>query len=125
MTAGSQWLQYANWAVVGDVLNENKYAYQIVQALEKEGYTVLLVNPRSRDPRVYRQLLDCQQPVEVVDLVIHPKLGLEIVAQAATLGIKRVLIQPGAESEELLSFCRAQGIEAVEGCILQALAGEK
>lgn len=121
---GREWLRLRTWAVAGDVLNEAKYAHTIAETLQKEGYEVVLVNPRSRDPRVCRSLSEHGQPIEVLDLVIHPKLGLKLVEEAQTLGIKRVLIQPGAESEALLAYCAEHGIEAIEGCVLRALADE-
>jgi predicted CoA-binding protein len=37
--------------------------------------------------------LDC------VDLIISPKLGLKVVEEAHSLGIKHVFIQPGARSK--------------------------
>ena len=57
--------------------------------------------------------------------MIHPKLGLKLVEEAKELGIKRVLIQPGAESDAILAYCAEHGLEAVEGCVLRALAGEE
>ena len=85
---------------------------------------MVLVNPRSRDPRLCRALSDYGQPIDVLDLVIHPKLGLKLVEEADALGIKRVLIQPGAESEAILTYCAEHGLEAIEGCVLRALAGK-
>lgn len=121
---GVQWLRQQTWAVAGDVLNEAKYAHTIAKALEKEGYQVVLINPRSRDSRVYRCLSDYGQCIDVLDLVIHPQLGLKLVQEADALGVKRVLIQPGAESEAILAYCAEHGLEAVQGCVLRALAGE-
>ena len=123
-TNGQEWLRLHTWAVAGDVLNEAKYAHTIAETLQKEGYEVVLVNPRSRDPRLCRALSDYGQPIDVLDLVIHPKLGLKLVEEAYALGIKRVLIQPGAESEAILTYCAEHGLEAIEGCVLRALAGE-
>lgn len=124
-TNGQEWLRLHTWAVAGDVLNEAKYAHTIAETLQKEGYEVALINPRSRDPRLCRSLSDYGQPIDVLDLVIHPKLGLKLVEEAKELGIKRVLIQPGAESDAILAYCAEHGLEAVEGCVLRALAGEE
>ena len=74
-TNGQEWLRLHTWAVAGDVLNEAKYAHTIAETLQKEGYEVALINPRSRDPRLCRSLSDYGQPIDVLDLVIHPKLG--------------------------------------------------
>ena len=121
---GAHWLRCQTWAVAGDVLNETKYAHTIAETLQKEGYQVVLVNRCCRDARVYRCLSDYGPGIEVLDLVIHPRLGLQLVQEADALGIKRVLIQPGAESEAIIAYCAEHGLEAVEGCVLRALAGE-
>ena len=109
-TNGQEWLRLHTWAVAGDVLNEAKYAHTIAETLQKEGYEVALINPRSRDPRLCRSLSDYGQPIDVLDLVIHPKLGLKLVEEAKELGIKRVLIQPGAESDAILAYCAEHGL---------------
>ena len=85
-TNGQEWLRLHTWAVAGDVLNEAKYAHTIAETLQKEGYEVALINPRSRDPRLCRSLSDYGQPIDVLDLVIHPKLGLKLVEEAKELG---------------------------------------
>ena len=41
--------------------------------------------------------------------------------EAYSLGINKILIQPGAESEDILSFCAEKGIMAIEGCALEEL----
>ena len=123
MADGEQWLRFTHWAVVGDVLNPEKYACRIADALRREGYQVLSVNPRSRNARLYRHLSDAPGPIEVIDLVIHPRVGLAVLEEAKALGIRRVLIQPGAESDELLAYCAANGFEAEQGCVLRALSG--
>jgi len=44
------------------------------------------------------------------------------VKQAKELGIDKVLIQPGAETIEILDYCRENGITAIEGCALVELS---
>ena len=122
---GWQWLRLPVWAVAGDVLNVAKYAHTIAQTLQKEGYQVVLVNPRSREPSLYRSLSAYPGAIDVLDLVIHPALGLKLVQEAHALGVKRVLVQPGAESEAILNYCAEKGLDVVQGCVLRALAGEK
>jgi predicted CoA-binding protein len=114
-------LNYKNWAVAGDVLNSSKYAYKILNSLEGSGYKVVGINPRSSEETVYKNLTEAGN-IEVLDLCINPKSGIELVKEAAELGIKYVLIQPGAESDEILSFCKNSDIIAIEGCALVELS---
>mgnify|MGYP003297504316 CR=1 FL=1 len=59
--------------------------------------------------------------IDVIDLCINPKLGLEFIKEAKELGIKNVLIQPGAESDEILEYCKENNINAIEDCALVQL----
>lgn len=115
-------LDFKNWAVVGDVLNEEKYAYKIVNRLNKGNYNVFKVNPRSKSDQVYHSLKEVPEKIDVIDLVIHPKVGINVVKEAQEIGIDKILIQPGAENEEILEFCKEKGIHAFQGCVLVELS---
>lgn len=115
-------LNFKKWAVIGDVLNEEKYAYKIVARLERNGYQVYKVNPRSGSEKVYKSLREIKDKVDVIDLVIHPKVGLKMIEEAKEVGIDKVLIQPGASSDEILKFCEESKIQVHEGCVLVELA---
>jgi uncharacterized protein len=118
-------MNYKSWAVAGDVLNSSKYAYKILNSLKGAGYNTVGVNPRASSEEVYKSLIEAVNNagnVEVLDLCINSKSGIEIVREAKELGIKYVLIQPGAESEEILNYCADNGIIAIEGCALVELS---
>lgn len=113
-----EFMKYNNWVVVGDVLKESKYAYKILSKLKGHGYNVSGVNPRSKSEEAIRSLKDVNYNIEVLDLCINPTSGMEIIKECKALGINKVLIQPGAESAEILEYCIENGIKAIEGCAL-------
>lgn len=115
-------MKYKNWVVVGDVTNSSKYAFRILNALKAKEYNVTGVNPKIGVEGVYKSLEEVPYTIEVVDLCIHPSKGIDIVKQAKALNIKYVLIQPGAESEEILNYCKENDITAIEGCALVELS---
>lgn len=119
---GQSLLEYDNWVVVGDVLNSSKYAHRILNKLKEAGFNVQGVNPNSDDKSIYKYLKDIPYKVDVIDLCINPINGLKIVEEAYSLAINKILIQPGAESEDILSFCAEKGIIAIEGCALVELS---
>lgn len=112
---------YHNWVVVGDVTNQTKYAYRILNTLRSEKYNVAGVNPRGDGEQSFISLKAVNYKIEVIDLCINPKLGIEIMKEANEMGIKNVLIQPGAGSEEILNYCKDNGINAFQGCVLKQL----
>lgn len=115
-------LQYKNWVVVGDVANPAKYANRILNRFVNRGYNVVGVNPRSDVDKIYKSLSKVPYKIEAIDLCINPMAGLEIVKEAKSLGIKHILIQPGAESKEIIDFCKENEINAIEGCALIELS---
>jgi len=118
----SEFLNYRNWVVVGDVLNSTKYAYKILKSLKTEGFNVVGVNPSVGNKGAYSSLTDVSYKIEVLDLCINPFKGIEILQEAFELKIDKVLIQPGAGSPEILEFCKVNRILAVEGCALVELS---
>ncbi|NMM62090.1 CoA-binding protein [Clostridium sp. P21] len=114
-------LNYKNWVVVGDVLDEKKYAFKILERLKDVGFNAVGVNPRDTTGKVYKTLEEVPFDISVVDLCINPAIGLKIVQDAENLKINKVLIQPGAGSIDILSLCKNKGIIAIEGCALVEL----
>lgn len=106
------------WAVVGASTNPEKYGYQILHTLHDAGYRVYGVNPKGGEVDgipLYPSLADLPEKPEVVDIVVPPQVTEQIVRQCADLGIERVWMQPGAESEEAIRFCEEHGIRVVYG----------
>ncbi|NLZ50031.1 MAG: CoA-binding protein [Clostridiales bacterium] len=118
----STFMKYNNWVVAGDVVNEEKYAYKIKRRLEEAGYKVSGMKPGLSQEGVYPSLKEVPYKIDVLDLCINPKVGIKVVEEAKELGIDKILIQPGAESEEIISYCRENSIVAIEGCALVELS---
>jgi len=118
----NEFLNYKNWVVVGDVLNSSKYAYKILNSLKRSGFNVVGVNPSIKNEEGYNSLKDIPYKIEILNLCINPYKGIKILQEASELKIEKVLIQPGAESAEIISFCKANGLQAIEGCTLVELS---
>ncbi|WP_423223493.1 CoA-binding protein [Candidatus Amarolinea aalborgensis] len=104
------------WAVVGVSANPTKFGRRIYQDLRRAGYRVYAVNPHETEilgDRVYPNLAALPERPDVIDLVVPPSVSEMIVKEAAAAGIRRVWMQPGAESQRAIDFCRASGIEVV------------
>ncbi|MBQ6820414.1 MAG: CoA-binding protein [Clostridium sp.] len=106
-----------NWVVIGDVANKSKFAYKILEKFNSIGYTVSGVHPKGGE-KIYKSLEEVPHNIDAIDLCINPKSGIEYLYQAKALGIKNILIQPGAESDEIINFCKENNINVVENCAL-------
>lgn len=109
-----------NWVVIGDVTNTTKYAYKILEKFKSKGRKVVGVHPKGGDG-VYKMLSEVPYKIEAIDLCINPKLGLEFIKEAKLMGISKVLMQPGAGSQDIINYCNENNIVAVEGCALVEL----
>eukprot|EP00040_Diaphanoeca_grandis_P023335 m.126880 g.126880 ORF g.126880 m.126880 type:complete len:138 (-) comp29224_c0_seq1:128-541(-) len=114
--------QLITWAVVGDVNNLTKPASRVVKQLELHGRNVVRVNPRdtsgSCDLSLKKAPHADNRTVNAVNLIISPKLGLDIIDDMARLGISDVFIQPGADSPEVLTRAHELGVRVQQGCVL-------
>lgn len=114
-------MKFKNWVVIGDVVTEGKYANRILNRFKEKGYRVSGVSHKIGE-NVYDCIGKVPFDVEAIDLCVNPKYGINYLKEAKELVINYVLIQPGAESEEILNYCRENNIVAIENCALVQLA---
>lgn len=107
-------MQWKNFVVVGKTLDESKYAYKIKKELLENGYQVEAVYSERKN------LNEVEMEIDVIVLCINATLGLQFLKECQK-SFKAVLIQPGAESEALLSYLQEQNIPHLEGCALLGL----
>ncbi len=103
-------------AVVGVSSDPNKWGYRVYTALKKKFSKVFPVNPKygdMRGDRCYPDLKSLPERPDVVITVVPPKIAEKVVRSAKKLGIKRIWMQPGSESEEAVKFCEENGIDCM------------
>lgn len=110
------------FAVVGVSKESEKYGNKVYFDLKRAGYTVYPVNPNAINisgNRCYSNLRNLPTLPDVVDIVVPPKITEEIVKECKELGIGKVWMQPGSESEDAIGFCRENSIEVLYGiCVM-------
>jgi len=118
-----EFLQKENvFAVVGVSSNPAKYGHQVYKDLKEAGYTVYPVNPHLNEilgDRCYHSLSELPEKPDAVDTVVPPTVTEKIVEECKELGIERVWMQPGSESEQAMEFCRRNHIKVVHDmCVM-------
>ena len=108
-------------AVVG-VSRTKGFGNMAFRELKKKGYRVYPVNQYAtvvEGEKCYCSLDDLPGPVGGVLTVVPPAQTEKVVADCVRLGIRRVWMQQGAESQEAIRLCEERGISAVHSaCIL-------
>ena len=103
------------FAVVGNTLDEEKYACKIKKAMLEHGYTVYAVG------KELASINDVPEEIDIIDLCIHPVKGLALMKECKK-NFKCIVIQPGAESPELLQYLDENKLPYIQGCLLVGLS---
>ena len=117
-----EFMAQKKFAIVGATDNPEKYGNRIVKNLKSRGYEVFPVNPRLKELdglRCYPGLADIPIKVDVVDFVVPPAATEEILKQCKELGLNRIWLQPGSESETAINFCNVNNMKVVHSvCVM-------
>jgi hypothetical protein len=110
------------FAVVGATDNPSKNGNRIFKNLKSRGYEVYPVNQKLDElegTKVYHSLSDIPEKVDVVDFVVPPAVTEEILKECKKLGLNRIWLQPGAESEKAIQYCRENGLTVLHDvCVM-------
>ena len=104
-------MEYDTFAVLGDTLNKEKYAYKIKHELIDSKYNVYSVG------KELQSLNDIEEEIVIIDLCINPPAGIKLLKENKK-NFKCMVIQPGAESEEIITYLKENNHQYIEGCIL-------
>ncbi len=101
------------FAVVGVSRNKEKYGYKVYHDLKIAGYEVFPVNPNLSSvdgEKCYPSLASLPKVPDVLSVVVPPSVTEKVVKEAADVGIRKVWMQPGSESEAAIDFCLSHDI---------------
>ena len=110
------------FAIVGVSRSGQKYGNIVFRDLEAKGYKLYPIHPEAgtlEGVTAYKDFASLPEKVDGVILVVPPEQTEKVVQDAAAAGVKRVWMQPGAESRAAIQFCRENGIiEVHDECIM-------
>ncbi len=110
------------FAVVGASRDPEKFGHLVYRDLKLGGYRVYPVNPNAGQvlgDKCFPSLEALPSKPDVVNSVVPPRVTEEIVKTCRRLGISRIWMQPGSESEMAIKFCEDNGIDVIHSkCIM-------
>lgn len=110
----SKVMEQKSFVIVGDTLNEQKYAYKIKHEMLAHGYQIRCVG------KELKSINEVSDDIDIIDLCILADCGLALL-QECKKDFKGIAIQPGASSEELVSYLEQNHIPHMDGCLLVGL----
>ena len=115
-------LAQASLALAGVSRGGGKFGNKVLKDLTGKGYEILPVHPAATEiggVPCSPSLADLPSEVGGLVLVVPPLQTERLVREARDVGITRVWMQPGAESEDAIQFCRDHNIEVIyDECIM-------
>ena len=114
------------FAVVGASANRHKYGNKVLRAYLQASLIAIPVHPTANQIEgleTFPDLSSIPDPIHGISIITPPNITEEIVAEAASCGIKNLWIQPGAENEAAIATAHKNKMNLIYGgpCILVTL----
>lgn len=124
-----QLLKNANdFALIGINPDKEKFAHRIYSLLKEKNKNVYGVNhkyPSVDGDTVYPSILDIDHSIDIVVMVVNPTIGITMLDDFASKGIRTLWLQPGTASEQLITKAEGLGMNVIQDCVLAQYAHEK
>jgi predicted CoA-binding protein len=109
-----------NVAIIGASTHRAKFGNKAVRAYASQGYDVFPIHPQApaiEGHSAYVRLADVPvRRFDRVSLYLPPETTLQILDDLTQKPIGEVWLNPGAESDELISHLQKMGLNVVLGC---------
>ena len=114
------------YAVVGASNDRAKYGNKVLRSYLQKGLRAIPVNPKGRSVEgiaAVPDLASLPEPVHGVSIITPPEITERVVEEAAAAGVKRLWMQPGAESARAVRRAEELGLSVIAGgpCLLVSL----
>ncbi len=98
--------------LIGATNDKTKYGNIIYRDLKSKNIDVYGINPKAttiENDKAYHTIHEPPVKPDILNFVVPPKIGLEIIRDAVDSGFDNFWLQPGAESDEIISFLEKSG----------------
>jgi predicted CoA-binding protein len=106
-------------AVVGASADRSKYSNKSVRAHAAQGWEVYPVNPKGGEiegRKVYPSVADIPVKLDRVTMYLPPAVGVQALPDIAAAKPGEFFVNPGAESDELVTVARKLGLDPILAC---------
>ena len=111
---------------VGATIKKEKWGYKKYKEIKDAGFKVYPINPKYDKvdgdkcfPNLKSLIEFLNEKPNFVITIVPPEITKKTVEQCKKLGIDKIWMQPGSESEEVIELCKESNIEFVHGvCIV-------
>ena len=111
-------------AVLGASPKEERYSFKACVMLKEHGFDPIPVHPAGHiveGVAATKSLSDIDYSIDTLSMYINAKLSAPLTDEIIALKPRRVVFNPGSESEQLAAKLQEPGIETIEACTLVML----
>jgi predicted CoA-binding protein len=111
-------------AVIGASSNRNKFGNRALRAYQRQGFTVLAINPNETEVeghRTFPSVLDVPGPIDIATVYVPPRVGVKVMEQLAQKGVPEVWLNPGADDDAVVAKAQALGLRIIQACSILAI----
>ena len=106
-------------AVVGASSDRSKFGNKALRAFKAEGYMVIPINPNERAVEgiaTYPSVLNVPGTIDMATVYVQPDVAMRLLPEFEQKGIAEIWVNPGAESDELLTDARRRKLNVIAAC---------
>ncbi len=111
-------------AVLGASPKPHRYSHRAMQMLERHGHHAVPINPAFDEilgEKCYPTISDAPKPIDTVTMYLGKRRSDPLIHEIVAAKPRRIIMNPGAENDDLAEIARDAGIEVVEACTLVML----
>jgi hypothetical protein len=111
-------------AILGASPKPDRYAYKAMQMLRQHGHRAVPVNPAFPEilgDTCYGSIADVPGPIDTVTMYLGKQRSDPLTEEIIKAKPRRIIMNPGAENDELAAQAEAAGIEVDYACTLVML----
>lgn len=111
-------------AVIGASSNRQKFGNKALRAFEKQGYTVIAINPNEphvEGHKTYPTVLDYPGPIDMATVYVPAAVGVRVLDDVKQKGIAEVWLNPGADDAVVVQRARQLGLNVIQACSIIAI----
>ena len=107
--------------IVGASNKVQRFSYMAFSLLQEHDHSIVLMHPKLTEidgHPVIPSFSEITSPIDTVTLYVNPTASLAMMDDLIKLAPRRVIFNPGTESNTLMVALRLAGIECLEACTL-------
>lgn len=122
-------LDKKKWVVVGVSEKHDRWGYKTWKKLKEHNYEVYGVSPNYEEiegDKIYSSLSELPEKVDVLDMVVSPKIAMNILDEAKATNIDYIFFQPGTYNNKVIEKASSLGFKyVIDDCIYSTLRSKE